>query len=71
MIFTIDKQVPMPSSPFSKNGVTDILRSLEVGDSVVLPLAARKVSEYVNKRYSLKFTSRLEGSGYVRLWRKA
>ncbi len=70
---SIEKGIPIPPRTGERTGVTDLLRSMEPGDSILLdsPRAARSytpIMDRLQKKEGLEFTSRTLDDG-VRIWR--
>jgi hypothetical protein len=66
----IDKNIPTPTNNRAE-GITKALRSLEIGDSFVIPpewsFTSVRAKAYTFK--GRKFTIRKNGEGAVRVWR--
>lgn len=65
----IEKGIPIP--PRRKSGMTEVLRALEVGDSVLLMTTYSSVGGIVylaRAGTEKKFVTRTEGDG-IRVWR--
>ena len=68
-IYPIEKGIPIPSK--GRSQFTDLLRSMEVGDSVLSDLNRQFISAtcgYIKTRLGIAFTTRAEGES-VRIWR--
>jgi len=65
--FKIEKNIPIPKL----KGLTQFLRSLEVGDSVVIPWPKTKPNQMTNfgKRANIKILSRRIDEEFIRIWR--
>jgi hypothetical protein len=80
---TFDKDIPIPrkGKPVYRDpahaflvgqeqfGITESLRLMEIGDSVLLSNWATTSLHYAAKRYKLKFQRQLQPDGTVRVWR--
>ena len=66
----IEKGVPLP--PRSSTGITEAMRSMEVGDSFTVPLVGsiRSIVVIVSKRLGISIATRTE-SDSLRVWRTA
>lgn len=65
----IEENVPLPVR--HQIGVTATLAKMKIGDSILVPLAARNGISGLAMRVQIKVTTRKEGSGHVRVWRTA
>lgn len=66
----IEKGIPVPSGPSrKKSGVTDFVRSLQIGDSFVVPL--HRVTSYIGCgiRVKIKLKQQRISDTESRLWR--
>lgn len=69
----VENGIPIPPRKRRHTGVTDVLRSLEPGQSVELAIGTRGIwgiMRHVVKRYGYRFTTRTTPKG-VRVWRTA
>lgn len=65
--FVVEKNVPLPEL----KGFTAFLRTLEVGDSVVIPWPKTKLNQMTNfgKAANIKILSRRIDEQFIRIWR--
>lgn len=77
VMYEIEKGIPMPTSRGADSfhtGLTERLRSMEVGDSMVFPAYRADKDKYVmyqlHYRTNLRFMVRRQPDGSVRIWRK-
>lgn len=78
-MFTIEKSVPIPVPGTVKTGVTNALKQMNVGDSVLIPMGvtnrnrlSSRFSEFAKTKAGAgkRFTQRKTPDGY-RIWRIA
>lgn len=70
MTFVIEKGIPMPtSSGRDKSGIASVLRSMEVGDSIMSTEKNRSNLQNYAKRIGVKVVGRKMETGSVRFWR--
>lgn len=67
----IDKNIPMPSGPNGGTGVTAAIRSLQIGDSFVIPESQRNAVGPAASKLGFSLLTRKQDDGTVRVWRKA
>lgn len=65
----IEKGIPMPKA--QKTGITDLLRSMQVGDSVLVTKKDAKSMLVINKRVEIKIATRKVSETEMRVWRIA
>lgn len=66
----IEKGVPIPETQNGKRGLIGTLNQLEVGDSMLYPLAKRtSISSAWLRIPNKKFTSRAVDEQNIRIWR--
>jgi hypothetical protein len=67
--FKIEKGVPVPRGASGRNKFP--FGQMEVGDSIVIPLASRAAAySWANLHRPIRFTARIDGDT-VRVWRTA
>jgi hypothetical protein len=71
MTIKIEKGIPLPERGGRKGGLSDAVRSMDIGDSFVLPLAKRNGLAHLAVRLGVKLATRKEGADKVRVWRTA
>jgi hypothetical protein len=71
MTIKIEKGIPRPERSGRKGGLSDAVRSMDIGDSFVLPLAKRNGLSPLAIRLGVKLATRKEGADKVRVWRTA
>lgn len=65
----IEKGIPMPKA--RKTGITDLLRSMQVGDSVLVTKKDARSMLVINKRVEIKIATRKVSETEMRVWRIA
>jgi hypothetical protein len=65
----IEKGIPVPKA--WETGTTDLLRSMEIGDSVLVPRKDARVMQIVSRREKMKVTVRKASATEARVWRIA
>jgi hypothetical protein len=69
-LLKIESGIPVPPQRAGIIGFTEALKRMSVGDSVLLPTAARGGQRYAQaKRLGMKIISREVGNGKTRIWR--
>lgn len=72
MSFVIEDGVPLPLKREKKDGLTGVLRVMQIGQSVLVPFKqpnASSMARAVGRRVGFKFATRVEGPGSTRIWR--
>ncbi len=67
--FKIEKGVPIPDVRCS--GLSEFLRKLEIGDSVLFPRSFQSKVAVTGKNIGIKVATRKEDKDTVRVWRVA
>lgn len=68
----IEKGIPIPPKGNRMGGLVGAMRSLEVGDSLVLPSGSSSNKPYATARdVGIKVTTRKQPDGSIRVWRIA
>ena len=65
----IEKDIPMPKA--RRTGITDLLRSMQVGDSVLVTKKDVRSMLVINKRVEIKIATRKVSETEMRVWRIA
>lgn len=66
----IEKGIPLPART-RQGGMSQVMREMVVGDSVLWPLAKRTSLNPLAARLAIKIATRKEGVDHVRVWRTA
>lgn len=65
----LERGVPMPKARGSNTGISELIRTMKVGDSFVLPIRnANSARTMFYRFYPMKFATRKEGES-LRIWR--
>jgi hypothetical protein len=70
MNVTIEKNIPIPARS-RRGGLAEVVRQMQVGDSIVIPVAQRNGMGPLALRLGIKVATRKEAVGQVRVWRTA
>lgn len=65
----IEKGVPLPVQCVSGTPIADTMRKMEVGDSIVLPVAKRGGVASLASRLRIKIAVRKIDNDSIRVWR--
>jgi hypothetical protein len=65
----IEKGVPLPQPRGAANGVTKVMRQMEIGDSIIIPLVSRANVRNYGLRLGIHFVTRKISETEVRVWR--
>lgn len=74
-MINIDKEIPIPLRKPRKNtmlkGATKYMRSMNVGDSFVIPFNERSGLYQIAKNIGIVLQTKKESDGLIRVWRIA
>lgn len=69
MTFKIETEVPIPEPKHENSGLTETLRKMNVGDSIVLTAAQVLSLTRIAKDAGVKITRRRESENEFRVWK--
>lgn len=68
-MFTVEKNKPIPAQMKRTLGFSPFLRTLKIGDSFLCEDKYQTRLYSCSKRLKMKFASKKEGDGQIRIWR--
>ncbi len=66
--YTVEKSIPIPSKKSSRTQFYDLVKTMEIGDSILAPNERNGIKYNMERASGFKFTQRVVPEG-IRIWR--